>query len=95
MNTPSGPHGYRPDRGKTDNRAMRRVPVRSSALRSVGYDPRTLALEVEFESGEVYRYLDVSPEVVEGLIDAESKGAYLTEHIKPRYDVEHVDPADD
>jgi hypothetical protein len=72
---------------------MRRVPVgRSSALRSVGYDPETLDLEVEFESGAVYRYLDVPPEVVEGFIDAPSKGAFLTEHIKPHYDVEHVDP---
>lgn len=74
----------------TDNAAMRRVPVRSSALRSVGYDPRTWALEVEFDSGEVYRYLDVPPEVVGGFIDARSKGTYLTTRIKPHYDVEHV-----
>lgn len=63
---------------------------RSSALRSVGYDPSTLDLDVEFMSGEVYRYLDVPPEVVEGFIDAPSKGTYLTEHIKPHFDVEHV-----
>lgn len=69
---------------------MRRVPVRSSALRSVGYDSGTFALEVEFDSGEVYRYLDVPPHVVEGFIDARSKGTYLTTHIKPHYDVEHM-----
>lgn len=70
---------------------MRRVPVRSSALRSVGYDPRTFTLEVEFDSGEVYHYLDVPPEIVDGFIDARSKGAYLTSQIKPHFEVEYVD----
>lgn len=33
---------------------MVRTPVASSALASVGYDPSTQTLEVEFRSGRVY-----------------------------------------
>lgn len=64
----------------------------SSALRSVGYDAHTWTLEVEFDSGEVYQYLDVEPEIVEALLDAESMGAYLNEYIKLDHEVVHVDP---
>ncbi|PZF83566.1 KTSC domain-containing protein [Jiangella anatolica] len=69
---------------------MRRWPVSSSALRSVGYDPQTWTLEVEFESGAVYRYLDVDPLDVEAMMRADSMGAYLNEEIKPRYEAEQV-----
>ena len=33
--------------------------VRSSALRSVGYDQEQRVLEIEFTNGAVYRYFDV------------------------------------
>ncbi|SDU53602.1 KTSC domain-containing protein [Jiangella alkaliphila] len=71
---------------------IRRWPVSSSALRSVGYDPQTWTLEVEFESGAVYRYLDVDPLDVEAMMAADSMGAYLNEEIKPHHEVEQVDP---
>lgn len=69
---------------------MKRVPVSSSALRSVGYDARTWTLEVEFDSGEVYQYLHVEPGDVEALLAAESMGAYVNERIKPRYRYRYV-----
>lgn len=70
---------------------IRRWPVSSSALRSVGYDAQTWTLEVEFESGEVYRYLEVDPLDVEAMLRADSMGAYLNEEIKPNYAAEHVE----
>jgi hypothetical protein len=69
---------------------MKRAPVRSSALRSVGYDARTWTLEVEFESGDVYQYVNVDPDDVQALLDADSMGSYLNEHIKPHYGYRHV-----
>jgi len=69
---------------------MRRRPVESSALLSVGYDERTRVLEVEFISGEVYRYYDVSPFEAAALLRADSKGRYVNEQIKPRHRYEHV-----
>ncbi|WP_205629186.1 KTSC domain-containing protein [Jiangella muralis] len=70
---------------------IRRWPVSSSALRSVGYDPQTWTLEVEFESGAVYRYLDVEPLDVEAMFAADSMGAYLNEEIKPHYEAVQVE----
>lgn len=64
---------------------MRRYPVASSVLRAVGYDPETAILEVEFVSGDVYRYFTVPPSVHRALVDADSPGAYFNRHISPRF----------
>lgn len=64
---------------------MDRVPVRSSNMRSVGYDRETETLEVEFQSGDIYRYFHVPERVHEGLIRASSKGSYFHDNIRERY----------
>jgi hypothetical protein len=64
---------------------MRRYPVRSSALRAVGYDVRTSTLEVEFASGGVYDYEGVPPEEALQLLESESLGRYLAERIRGTY----------
>ena len=70
---------------------MRRRRVESEALRSVGYDGKRQLLEIEFHSGEVYRYLDVPASVHAGLMDAESHGEYFSQHVRDRFDYEHLD----
>jgi hypothetical protein len=72
---------------------MRRRPVSSSALRSVGYDPQERLLEVEFESGEVYQYQGVELMVHKLLMRADSMGRFVNERIKPNYPSVHVDQA--
>lgn len=62
---------------------MRRVPVESSVLASVGY--RAGTLEVEFVGGAVYRYLEVPARVHAELMWATSHGRYFTEHIRNDY----------
>jgi KTSC domain len=61
---------------------MNRIPVSSSNLASIGYDPVTQTLEVEFLHGGVYQYSDVSPSVYDGLMEAESHGSYFDRHVK-------------
>ena len=61
---------------------MKRVPVTSSTVASVGYDASTLTLEVEFKKGGVYQYFDVPQTVHVALVAAESVGAYLDANIK-------------
>jgi len=65
---------------------MERTPVTSSSLRSVGYDPQTLTLEIEFTSGGVYQYQPVPKEEVEGLLQAESIGRYFLDNIRDIYE---------
>ena len=64
---------------------MRRVPVRSSVLAAVGYDEQTALLEVEFTSGDVYRYFAVPPSVHRALMEADSPGAYFNRTISDHY----------
>jgi hypothetical protein len=63
---------------------MKRIPVTSSNIMSVGYDPATRTLEVAYSTG-VYQYAEVPPEVHLGLMGAGSKGRYLHTQVKPRY----------
>jgi KTSC domain-containing protein len=65
---------------------MRRTTIDSSAIASVGYDRGREELEVEFRSGNVYRYFHVPEEVYEGLLRSSSKGRYFGEHIRGQYD---------
>jgi hypothetical protein len=53
------------------------VPVESSMIQAVGYDPQTRVLEVLFNSGRTYCYEGVPPEVHQALMAADSKGQYM------------------
>ena len=64
--------------------AIERTPVRSSALRSVGYDEDSQTLEIEFTNGAVYRYFNVPPEVYRGLMAAESHGRYFHQQVRDK-----------
>jgi len=69
---------------------MDRQRVRSSNVRSIGYDATSSTLEVEFNSGGVYQYSSVPEAVYAALMRASSKGHYLNDHIKDRYHCQHV-----
>ncbi|MFN5511203.1 MAG: KTSC domain-containing protein [Burkholderiales bacterium] len=67
---------------------MDRSPVDSSNIQSIGYDPATQTLEIEFgkvdpddPTNRVYQYRDVPPEVHEALMSDPSHGHYLYENI--------------
>lgn len=64
---------------------MKRQAVVSSNLRSVGYDEATHTLEIEFQNGRVYRYIEVPREVYEGLMGADSLGRYFNEYVRDAY----------
>ncbi len=69
---------------------MRREPVDSHALRSVGYDRDTKTLELEFISGAVYRYFELSEFTYRALMRAGSKGRFFVSSIDGRYKCEEV-----
>jgi hypothetical protein len=59
---------------------MRRRPVTSSSLRSVGYDSRSRTLEIEF-----HQYYDVPKTVLEEMLAQNSLGAYFNLKIRDFY----------
>src|SRR3954469_23317278 len=67
-------------------------PVQSTALASVGYSKRLHALEIEFRNGAVYRYLEIGPDIYDGLLSASSKARFYDENIRHKYPSLHVRP---
>jgi hypothetical protein len=55
-------------------------------MKSVGYQAKDKTLEIEFQSGVLYQYWDVPPEVYEGLLQARSKGQYFNGEIRDCYE---------
>ena len=69
---------------------MRRVPVQSRAIASVGYDRATNVLELELADGDVYRYFAVPSRVHQELLAADSIGRYFLSQIRDRYGYQRV-----
>lgn len=69
---------------------MQRQVVSSSNVLSVGYDPKTATLEVEFHGGSIYEYYNVPEAVYEGLLSAASIGGYLNDQVKGRYQYQRI-----
>lgn len=64
---------------------MERKAVRSTNIRSVGYDATTRVLEIEFGSGGVYQYAGVPEARYKNLMKASAIGSYFHCEIKPWY----------
>lgn len=64
---------------------MNRMPVTSSNVASIGYDPSSLTLEVEFKDGYIYQYFDVPETVYQEFMRANSKGQFLHANIRNSY----------
>lgn len=64
---------------------MEMIPVRSSAIRAVGYDPDSMRMQIRFAQGDTYTFCRVPQHIYDGLLAAGSKGAYYDRYIRDRY----------
>lgn len=71
--------------------AARPVHVDSSAIEELAYDRRRRALFVRFTSGTPYEYGSVPPGTFWRLLQAESKGRFLSREIRDRYPFRRLD----
>jgi hypothetical protein len=69
---------------------IKRDPVQSTALASVGYSKRLRALEIEFRNGAIYRYLNVAPAIYHEFMNAPSKARFYNENIRRKFRSVHV-----
>lgn len=65
-----------------NNVIMKRTPVTSSNIASIGYDENTSTLEIEFLDNSIYQYFDVPQQIYKGLMQADSHGKFLAQNIK-------------
>jgi KTSC domain len=61
---------------------MQMEPVESSNIRAIGYDAATKHLRVQFSSGAIYEYADVSATKHADLLAADSAGKHFAKHIR-------------
>lgn len=65
---------------------MERQVVSSSNIASVGYEPASETLEVEFlKTGKIYEYYNVPPFMHERLMEAPSIGQFFNAEIRNSY----------
>jgi hypothetical protein len=64
---------------------IEKIPVVSSNLVSVRYDPKHETLEIEFKSNQTWAYFGVPKETYTALMMTSSKGAFFHKHMKAQY----------
>ncbi|WP_410666039.1 KTSC domain-containing protein [Amycolatopsis sp. lyj-84] len=69
---------------------MNRQPVTSTNIASIGYDPQTRTLEIEFRNCRVYQYSDVPEATATALLNAASHGQYFNLYVKDRYSARRI-----
>jgi len=69
---------------------MDRETVESSTVISIGYEPISCTLEIEFKSSGLYQYYNVPEPVYQQLMSSDSKGKFLNAYIKPAYPFSRV-----
>lgn len=73
---------------------MKRLPVISNSIRTIGYDDETGKLEVEFHNGR--RYVSDRPvgqRLFRRFINATSFGGFFHSEIRPQFKMNEVDPS--
>lgn len=66
-------------------KTMTRIKVNSDTLLSVGYEPDSELLELEFPGKAVYEYHKVHPVIYMGLMHTEAKEDYFDKHIRDKF----------
>ncbi len=61
------------------------IPVQSSNVSEISYDPDTQELLVRFVNGSLYKYLEVPENVYKSFLHAPSKGKFVNNRLKNRY----------
>jgi hypothetical protein len=69
---------------------MTRQIIISTDLKSVGYDAVAHVLEVELQTGPIFRYFDVPLSVYETLMSAPSKGRYFNDNVQGKYESRQI-----
>jgi ATP-dependent DNA helicase RecG len=67
------------------NTRIKRTPVASANVASVGYDADKKRLEIEFHDGEIYQYFEVPEAVYQELISSPSIGSYFLHNIRNNF----------
>lgn len=74
---------------------MKLIPVASTNIKAVGYDPQAQKMHVQFASGHVYEHGGVSVLQHAQFIASESKGKHYAETFRNKFHVKRLDDGKD
>lgn len=66
------------------------IKVESSNISAIGYEASDNTLFVEYSNGHLYEYMDVPQSLYETFLTADSKGKFMNENIKNRFDYKSI-----
>ena len=69
---------------------MEMIPVDSSNILAIGYDPNSATLCIAFKDGSEYEYYDVPQYEFDNFIEAGSKGKYGHQNIYKKYSQQKI-----
>ena len=69
---------------------MDRKRVHSSKIRSIGYDEKSMVLEVEMSNGQIFQYSKVYPEVYRRFMNAPNPTTFFDDRIAEEYSSRRV-----
>ena len=64
---------------------MKRIPIQSGELISIGYDAELQILEIEFSDHDVYQFVEVSAEIYSAFMNASDLYQYFKAHIDAKF----------
>ncbi len=64
---------------------MKRIPISSDFILSVGYDKSNHLLEIEFIDETIYQYLTISEKLYTSLLKSKSKKGFYEKKIKGKH----------
>jgi hypothetical protein len=65
-----------------ENNDFTMIPVVSSQLAEVGYNPETQTMRIRFTKGQLYEYDNVPEQIYQGLMTAPSIGSFFNANCK-------------
>ena len=69
---------------------MEMIPVDSSNISAIGYEPDNATLCIEFHGGRIYEYYDVPQHVFDEFLVASSKGSFAHQKIYKNYNQQRI-----
>ncbi len=70
---------------KREGGGMTLIPVESSHLAAIGYEPDCMRLTIQFVNADIYEYNFVEQELHDYLMADSSPGSFFNQHIKPNF----------
>lgn len=61
---------------------IKRQPVKSTNIKSMGYDEKSRTVEIEFHKGAIWQYSPIMPKAWQEFSNADSKGTYFAQYIR-------------